>query len=460
MYKINFSSPIHVHFIGIGGISMSGLAEILMNNNFEVSGSDMNLTGITAHLTDLGAKIFRGHDASNISDDIDLVVYTAAIKSDNPEYQEAIRKNIPLMDRAQLLGQIMDNYSRSIGVAGTHGKTTTTSMISQILLASGKDPTISVGGILDIIRGNIRVGNSPYFVAEACEYTNSFHKFYPYIALVLNIEEDHLDFFKDINDIRMSFNRYIKNVPKDGYVIINTDIDNYEEVVKDVECTVITYGSDKTKSDWSAEEISFDSEGHVHFDLLYKGEFKSHIHSRTTGIHNVYNAVCALATADILGIGLEDASKALSKFETPKRRFEHKGSLKGVQIYDDYAHHPTEITATLNAAKKVPHEKLWVVFQPHTYSRTKSFLEDFAKALSIADGVILADIYSAREKDPGDIHSKDLMNCINNLGGNCYYFSSFDEIEIFILEHCLPNDMLITMGAGNIHIVGEDLLNG
>lgn len=460
MYKINFNKPLHVHFIGIGGISMSGLAEVLIKQDFTISGSDTNTSQITDHLKSLGAAIYLGHSANNITSDIQLIVYTAAVKPDNIELISAEEKGIPIIDRAELLGQIMSNYPYSVGISGTHGKTTTTSMISRILLDAGKDPTISVGGIVDFIGGNIRVGNSPYFVLEACEYANSFLKFKPFIAVILNIEEDHLDFFKDINDIRKSFRLYLENVPKDGYIIINSDIDNFSELTEGLLCNIITYGSDEDKSDFTARNITFNSLGHATYDLYYRKNYIDTISISSTGIHNAYNSIAAIAAANALGLQVNDIKKSFVDFIGAKRRFEYKGSLKGITVIDDYAHHPSEIEATLSAAKKLSHNNLWVVFQPHTYSRTKTFLNDFAKALSIADHVILTDIYAAREKDSGEIHSKDLLNALKSFNEKCYYFSSFDEIEIFILERCIPNDVLITMGAGNINIVGEDLLLG
>lgn len=460
MYQINLNSPQAVHFIGIGGISMSGLAEILIHNGFKVSGSDMNGSKTTAHLEDIGVYVTPFHHASNINSNHDLIVYTAAVKADNCEYQEALRLNIPLIDRAELLGQIMRNYKTSIGISGTHGKTTTTSMISEILLNAECDPTISVGGMLDAIGGNIRVGNSEFFVTEACEYANSFLKFKPLIEIILNIDEDHLDFFKDLKEIRSSFEKYMHNVPETGTVIINSDIENYLELTQDLKCSVITFGADPTRSDWSARNISFDHQGCSTFDLLYRNEFKDTLKINATGIHNVYNSLSAIAAAIILDIPFNSLKETLSKFGPPKRRFEFKGDLMGVKIFDDYAHHPTEIAATLLAAKKLQCNKLWVVFQPHTYTRTKSFLKEFAKSLALADHIILTDIYAAREKDLGEIHSLNLLEELKLQNENCYYFSSFDDIEICILSNCVAGDLLITIGAGNVYILGEDLLRG
>ena len=457
MYKINFQTPIHIHFIGIGGISMSGLAEILLKEGFTVSGSDTRQSPLTEHLEERGARIFYGQRASNISDDIDCVVYTAAISRDNAELIEAVARKIPMLTRAELLGQLMKNYEMPIAVSGTHGKTTTTSMISHILLEGDLDPTISVGGILQVIGGNIRVGNSGVFITEACEYTNSFLHFFPKIGVILNIEEDHLDFFKDLEDIRHSFHQFAALLPSDGTLVINGDIQNYHEIYKGLSCHVVTYGS-SADYDYSADHISYDEKGRVSFDLIKFGEPVEHITLAVTGDHNVSNALSAIAVAELLHIPMDTIKKGLLAFSGTDRRFEYKGTLNGVTIIDDYAHHPTEIKATLKAAQHYPHNKLWCVFQPHTYTRTKAFFHEFAEALSHADHLILADMYAARETDTLGISSADLAKEVRHLGADAYYFSSFGEIETFIKSHCVPGDLLITMGAGDIVTVGEDLL--
>jgi UDP-N-acetylmuramate--alanine ligase len=457
MYHIDFKKPIKVHFIGIGGISMSGLAEILLKENFTISGSDAKESDLTKHLESLGATIYIGQRASNITKDTDLVVYTAAIKEDNLEYQAVIEKELPTLTRAQLLGQIMKNYENSIAVSGTHGKTTTTSMISQILLQAETDPTISVGGILKAIDGNIRVGNSEVFVTEACEYTNSFLNFYPKISVILNIEEDHMDFFKDIHDIRSSFKKFANNLPDNGTLVINGDIENWQEITADLKCEVITYGSIDSNT-YSAANIEFDTLAHPTFDLIKDKKVIDKISLHVPGLHNVYNALSAIAVAHKLGISDSEIKKGIMAYSGTDRRFEYKGEIGGITIIDDYAHHPTEITATLNAAKNYPHKMTWCVFQPHTYTRTKAFLGDFAKALSIADKVVLADIYAAREVNTLGISSQTLLKELKKLGCDAYYFPSFDEIENFLLENCMHGDLLITMGAGDILKVGESLL--
>jgi len=457
MYHINFENPIHIHFIGIGGISMSGLAEILLKENFTISGSDNQASKLTEHLAGLGAKIHIGQQASNISPDCDLVVYTAAIHPDNPEFAAAKEAGIPMLSRAELLGQIMANYETAIAVSGTHGKTTTTSMISSILLAAGTDPTISVGGILPAIGGNIRVGQSETFLTEACEYTNSFLHFFPTIGIILNIEEDHLDFFKDLDDIRRSFRRFAQLIPADGLLIINSDIENWQEIAEGLPCRVCTFGSD-AESGYRASGITYDSLAHASFTLLKSGKETLSFRLGVPGEHNVSNALASIALADALGIPMETMQKGLLAFSGTDRRFQYKGEVNGFTIIDDYAHHPTEIRATLNAAAHYPHKEVWCVFQPHTYTRTKAFLPEFAKALSLADHVVLADIYAARETDTLGISSGTLADEIRRLGTNVHYFHSFGEIEEFLLKNCKEGDLCITMGAGDVIKVGEELL--
>ncbi|SHJ41305.1 UDP-N-acetylmuramate--L-alanine ligase [Hespellia stercorisuis] len=457
MYKIDFQKPIHIHFIGIGGISMSGLAEILLEEGFTVSGSDSKESALTDQLASRGVQIIIGQKAANITDDIDAVVYTAAIQRDNAELIEAVAKKVPMLTRAELLGQLMKNYDTPIAVSGTHGKTTTTSMISHILLEGKLDPTISVGGILQAIGGNIRVGSSGTFITEACEYTNSFLHFFPKISVILNIEEDHLDFFKDLEDIRQSFRQFAALLPSDGTLVINGDITDYEEIFEGLDCSVITYGT-SSKLNYCARDITYGERGNVSFDLLKNGKKTDHITLSVNGDHNVSNALSAIAVADLLAIPMETTKAGLLAFHGTDRRFEYKGMMEGVTIVDDYAHHPTEITATLKAAKHYPHKKLWCVFQPHTYTRTKAFFHEFADALSHADHVILADIYAARETDTLGISSSDLAKAIRDLGADATYFPNFAEIENYLKENCSSGDLLITMGAGDVVNIGEDLL--
>ncbi len=459
MYKIDFNKPEHVHFIGIGGISMSGLAEILLDENFTVSGSDTKRSALTDKLEQEGAVIFYGQKASNLVDGIDVVVYTAAIHEDNEEYQAALKKGLPMLSRAELLGQLMTNYDIPIAVSGTHGKTTTTSMLSLILLAADLDPTISVGGILNAIGGNIRVGNSEYFVTEACEYTNSFLHFFPRIGLILNIDEDHLDFFKDLDDIRHSFRKFAELLPADGTLIINGEIDHLEEITDGLTCQVLTYGGDSS-FDYSATNVQLDENGAASFDYIKEGVFVDRITLSISGSHNVFNAVAALAASDILGVPVETAKQGLKDFHGTSRRFEYKGTFNGVTVIDDYAHHPTEIKATLEAARHYPHREIWCIFQPHTYTRAKALFSEFVEALSGIDHVILADIYAARETDTLGVSSRMIADSIRDGGTDAYYFPTFEEIEDFCRENCREGDLLITMGAGDVTNIGDALLDG
>ena len=457
MYELDFYTPAKIHFTGIGGISMSGLAEIMLSKGFTVTGSDTRESEITKHLESLGATIYYGQKASNVAADTEVLIYTAAVKADNPELVAATEMNIPLLTRAEFLGQIMKNYHTAIGVSGTHGKTTTTSMISHVLLAGDTDPTISVGGILQAIGGNIRVGSSGIFVTEACEYTNSFLHFFPKISIILNIEADHLDFFKDLEDIRHSFHQFAALLPSDGTLIINGEIDQYQEICEGLDCSVVTYGM-SPEFDYSAQNITYDEKGRVAFDFFRNGKMDTHIVLSVTGDHNVSNALSAIATAELLGLSMDTIQKGLLSFSGTDRRFEYKGTIDDVTIVDDYAHHPTEIKATLKAAKHYPHRKLWCVFQPHTYTRTKAFFQEFAEALSHADHVILADIYAARKTDTLGVSSEALSDAIRSLGTDSHYFPSFAEIETFLKENWNAGDLVLTMGAGDVVKIGEDLL--
>lgn len=414
MYNLDFNTPANLHFTGIGGISMSALAEIMISRGFTVTGSDSHESKITDHLESLGAKIFYNQVAGNISSDIDVLIYTAAIKQDNPELVKAKELGIPLLTRAEFLGQIMLNYPMAIGVSGTHGKTTTTSMLSQIMLEGNTDPTILVGGIMPAIHGNTRVGHSDKLITEACEYTNSFLSFKPNMAIILNVAADHLDFFKDLDDIRHSFRKFAELVPDDGFLVINSDIDNLEYFTDGLKCKVITVGSDPAKSDYSATNIEFDQFAKGSYDLVVNGEKSFHVALNVTGEHNIYNSLAAIAAAHTMGISDENIKVGLTQYGGTDRRFQYKGKVGDVTIIDDYAHHPDEITATIKTAKHYPHKKMWVVFQPHTYSRTKSLLPEFGKALKEADAVVLADIYAAREKDTLGVSSLDVKKKSKN----------------------------------------------
>ena len=458
MYQVDFNKPVNVYFMGIGGISMSGLAEILLGRSFPVSGSDMKESDTVKALQSKGAKIIIGQEAKNITPDIDVIVYTAAIRQDNPEFVRAKELQIPMLTRAELLGQIMSHYRYSIAVSGTHGKTTTTAMLTCMLLEADTDPTISIGGMLSAIDGNIRVGHTDYFVTEACEYTNSYHALSPYISIILNVDADHLDFFSGIDEIRDSFKTFAEKLPPEGLLIINGDMEHADYVKQDVRSKVITFGLSE-KNDYRATEITYDEWAHPSYTLVVSGEPQGRVQMQVTGEHNVVNSLSAIAAADFLGLDREKSLLGLSRCTSAKRRFEKKGvTRQGVMILDDYAHHPTEITATLTAAQGTKHDKLYVCFQPHTYTRTKALLPEFAQALLKADCVLLADIYAAREQDDGSVSSRDLEAEINKLGGNAIYLGSFSSILEYAEKNCKKNDLLITMGAGNIDSIGDSLL--
>lgn len=455
--EINFNRPMHVYFIGIGGISMSGLASILLKEGFRVSGSDSKESDLTRKLESEGAVIYYDQTTHHIEDDVDLVVYTAAIKEENPEFVYMKESGKPGMTRAEFLGLLMKNYNTPIAISGTHGKTTTTSMLSEIMLAANTDPTLSVGGVLRSIGSNIRVGGPEYFVFEACEYTNSFLSFFPKISIILNVEEDHLDFFKDIHDIRNSFNKFASILPEDGLLVINGETEGLDTIVSGIKAPIITFGSDD-RFDYYADNIIFDDGGHPAFDCHNKSTGECfHVVLSVTGIHNVYNALAAIAVSDYLGISHEAVYEGLSSCSGSKRRFEHRGSFNGVEVVDDYAHHPTEIAATLKAARNLKHNSLWVAFQPHTYTRTKAFLHEFAEALSIADHVVLADVYPAREKDIYGCNSSNLYEELKRLNCDVNYFHSFEEILVYLHKNCINGDLLITCGAGDIVKIADEL---
>lgn len=449
--------PCHVYFMGIGGISMSGLAEILLDKGYKVSGSDIKQTEVTNLLEEKGAHINYSQVGENITDDIDFAVYTAAIRENNEEYIMVKEKNIPSMTRAMLLGYIMEQYKNAISVSGTHGKTTTTSMISEIMLASACDPTILVGGMLNSIGGNYKIGHSDYIITEACEYTNSFLSLISNVNVILNVKEDHLDFFKDIDDIRHSFKVFADKLDENGNLIINNEIDDVDYFTKDLKAKCTTFGID-VKSDYSAKNIKYNAFACAEFDVTYKDEIINHICLKVPGHHNVLNALAAYATGKVLNFSDDIIKKGLENYGGTDRRFQFKGSFNGVNVVDDYAHHPDEIKATLEAVKNYPHKNLYLVFQPHTYTRTLSLMEEFADALKDVNNLILAKIYPARETDDLGISSQTLCDRINEKNGNAIYLDTFEEIEKYLINNCKEGDLLITMGAGNVVEIGEKLV--
>lgn len=450
----------HIHFVGIGGISMSGLAEILNYEGFNISGSDIKETSITKSLRKQGIKVTIGQKSENIENGTDIVVFTAAVKHDNPEIITSEQKGIPVIERATLLGAIMDKYKNSIAVSGTHGKTTTTSMISEIIMAAKLDPTITIGGILQSIEGNIRLGSSEYFVAEACEYFDSFLHFKPYVGVILTIDADHLDYFKNMENIRKSFHKFAGNISNSGTLVINTSIPNYKDICKDISANVLTYGSYDETSDITAANLSVSQKGTYSFDVNLHGNFMCHITLKVPGRHNVDNALAAFAAAKVLDVDNKYIIEGLESFLGTDRRFQYKGKFDGVTVIDDYAHHPTEIRATLAAAKNIEKNKLWCIFQPHTYSRTHNLINEFTTAFSDADKIIVADIYAAREKDTGLINAEQLVEHIKQNGQDAVYVGDFDAIKDYVQHNCQCGDLLITMGAGDVYLIGESLVKG
>ena len=444
----------HIHFIGIGGISMSGLAVILTERGYKVTGSDRTKNNICQKLESKGIIIYEGHNAENIKG-ADLVVHTAAVHMDNPEMSAAVEKGIRLIDRAECLGAIMKLYKNAVGISGTHGKTTTTALLTHALLYADVDPTISIGGELDIIDGNIRAGKSDYFVTEACEYTNSFLKFFPHIAVITNIEEDHLDFFSGIEQIRESFASFAELTGDNGYVVAYGDDENIRLALNNSKCNIIYYGKDSS-CDYYPENIEI-IDGLPHFDVMYKGEFKVHIDLNVPGFHNIMNSLSVIAVCDLLEISPETSAKGIQTYKGTHRRFEKLGKLNGADIIADYAHHPTEIKATLKTAKTFSHNKLWCIFQPHTYTRTRTLWDSFVTCFDDADKLILTHIYAAREQFDGITRASDLANQIKNNGSDCVYIEEFSDICEYLKEHVSDNDMVFIMGAGDIINIGNEL---
>ena len=469
MYKLDLqNNSIAVHFIGIGGISMSGIAELFLDKGFRVSGSDLHESAVTKRLESLGIKVYYSQVSENITPEIGLVVYTAAIHEDNPEFMRVKELGIPMLDRADCLGQIMSHYKNAVAVAGTHGKTTTTSMLSYVYLAADLDPTISVGGILSGIHGNMRLGRSENFIMEACEYANSFLSFTPTTAIVLNVEAEHLDFFGTLENERHSFTKFIDLLPENGLLVINNEIADLNALIQNKNIRVVQYGLrpvDGKTPDYTAANITYNELGFAHYELIVRGENKGLIELSVTGEHNVLNSLAVIAaslepsTIYKEGIALDRVKEGLKNYTGTERRFQYKGERDGYTIVDDYAHHPTEIRATLEAAKRVKHNRLIVAFQPHLYSRTKTFLHEFADVLSMADIVVFAEIYAAREENPGDISSDNIREIMSKNGHEAYFFKTFDEVENFLIHTCKPGDLLITMGAGDIVKVGENMLS-
>ena len=437
---------------------MSGIAEILSNWGFTVTGSDDYQSEITDKLNKSGIRVTIGYNLDDVAKS-NIVVYTAAIKKDDIELLKAKELGIPLIERADFLGMITESFKNTIGISGTHGKTTTTSMVALCFLEANLDPTIQVGAILKQIDGNYRIGNSENFIIEACEYVESFLKFKTKAQIILNIDNDHLDYFKNFENIKNAFIKYVKILPDDGILVLNGDDSHCLDLANHTKAKTITYGITNKNTNFFAVNIVFDNNGFPEFDVYHNDKFYERIKLSVPGMHNVLNSLGCIALCNEYGISKEAIKSGLLKFTGAHRRFEYIGSFNGANIYDDYGHHPTEIIATAKSLMNKKYNKSWVIFQPHTYSRTKSLLDDFAKALLNFDNIIIVDIYAAREKNIYNISSKDLVDKLINLGANAKYIPNFDETVKYVKEHVEPNDIVLTLGAGTITQVGPMIVN-
>lgn len=436
-----------IYMIGIGGISMSGIAKILKDFGYQVSGSDGSSSYQTDSLEAEGFNVNIGHNPDNITDDIELIVYTAAIHMDNPEIVKAKELGIPMVERSVFLGELTKLYKDTIGVAGTHGKTSTSSMLSTIFVESGLDPSIQIGANLNIINGNYRIGKSDYFIIEACEYRDSYQQFKQKSAIVLNIDADHLDYFKNIENIQKSFEEYVSHLPVNGYLVINRDDERCYKLKDATKAKVITVGSDE-KADWYYKNITFNDDGYPSYDAYHNGELIDRIELQVMGTHNVFNSLCAIALSFAYGISFENIKNNIFKYTGASRRMEYKGMINGAKVYDDYGHHPTEIQALLEGIKNKKHNESWAIYEPHTYSRLAKHIAEFAQVLDGFDNVIVTDIYAAREKNEFGIKEDDLLNLMKN--ENAIHISNQDEIISYLKENVKKGDIILTIGAGNV----------
>ncbi len=453
---MNIKNFRNIYFLGIGGVSMSGFAKLLKNEGHNISGYDCTKSDNTTYLESICIKVDYDHTDSNITKDLDLVVYSSAIKMDSFEILEAKKLNIPIISRSQLIGTILKEYKNTLCISGTHGKTTTTALTSTIFIDAQKNPTISVGGYLPKINGVFNIGDKENFILEACEYKNNFHNFICTTALIMNIEMDHSDFFQSVDEIYDSFNTFAKKAL--NKVIINKDIKNYEKVLKDVTNTIVTYSIEDETSDYYLKNVSFNKE-ETSFSLYYKGELLENYTSSLKGIHNLYNALSSLVLSIESGILPSNCKEGLKNFTGINRRFQFKGKKENISVYDDYAHHPTACNLILDAVDKIEKDKLVCVFQPHTFSRTISLFDEFSKAFEKADKIILIDIYPAREIDTGVVNSSMLVDKINEISNNAIYMSSKEDCLQYLKDTLKGNDLLLTLGAGDVYKIGEDFLN-
>ncbi|MBQ9980330.1 MAG: UDP-N-acetylmuramate--L-alanine ligase [Oscillospiraceae bacterium] len=437
-----------VHMVGIGGVSMCALAEELCDKGLIVSGSDMQNGPAVEMLRSKGVEVKIGHAGENIGE-AEFLICTAAVHDDNPEIIAAKERMLPIFGRAEAWGEIMANYKNAICVAGTHGKTTTTSMCTHIAMKAGSDPTVMIGGYLPLLGSGHRTGKGDTIIMESCEYCNSFLHFSPTVAVICNIEADHLDFFKDLEDIKSSFRRFAALVPKTrGAVVVNMDDKNAMDAVSGLDRNIVTFGFNP---DADICGRNYDGES---FDIWREGRFFCHVKLSVRGAYNASNALAAAAACIMTGAEPADIEEGLAEFGGAGRRFEHKGVYNGAQVYDDYAHHPGEVTSLLNMARELKAKRVVCVFQPHTYTRTKALFDEFVRALSLADETVLAEIYAAREKNTVGISSADLAEKIPD----AKYFPTFGEITEYLRRTAGPGDIIITVGAGDIFKVGESLL--
>ena len=437
------------HLVGIGGVSMCPLAEVLRGQGLQVQGSDMNESDTVRHLRDLGVHVAIGHNAENLGD-CDLVIRTAAVHDSNPEIAGAVARGIPVYERAEAWGAIMQRYPNALCVAGTHGKTTTTSMCTHIFMAAQADPTVMIGGTLPLLHSGYRVGQGDTIILESCEYCNSFLSFFPTVAVILNVEADHLDFFKDLEDIQHSFHRFAALVPERGYVVVNADNEGAMDSVKGLEHGMFTFGVDH---DADCTVANLCEDGAPSFDVMVHGKFYAHVQLQVYGHHNISNALAAAASAYVLGVPGEAVEEGLGAFVGAGRRFEFKGEYNGAKVYDDYAHHPDELHALLTTAKNLGYERLIVAFQPHTYTRTASFFDRFVEEMKIADIAVVAEIYAAREQNTLGISSADLCRNIPD----ALYCSTLEKVTNHLRQLARPGDLILTVGAGDIFKAGEKL---
>lgn len=444
----------YIHFIGVGGISMSGLAQLLLAKGYEVSGSDRSDSKIINHLRELGVKITIGQKKENITNP-DLVIYTDAILDDNEELIAARKLNVPVVTRGVFLGALMRNYKNSIAVSGSHGKSTTTSMISKILIHSDKDATILLGGELDEMKGNVRVGSEEYLVTEACEYKGNIRYYYPQTLIVLNIDEDHLDYYKDLDDIVDTFREYLSNQDENSMTITNLNEENNRLIFDSVKGKLITYAQENDEADYCAFNIEFDEIGRPNFDLRMRHGDVEHFELGVIGRHNINNAMASIIATYENGIDVETIRKNILKYEGLDRRMQIIGEVDDATIMTDYGHHPSEIKVTLDALKEHTKGRLICVWQPHTYSRTKALFDDFLTCFDSSDEVIITDIYAAREKYDPSIHSKDVVDALVKKGINAKYIGEFKDCRDYIYKEIKKDDLVLTTGCGNPDVLAR-----